>query len=58
MDDLQTLVKADIDTTIFVDQFDDSIWLSLQIQRGSANCVLTKDQARELIAALTKVVEA
>ena len=58
MEDLQTLVKAEEDTTVFVDRFDDDVWLSLQIRRGSANCVLTKDQARELIAALTKVVEA
>jgi hypothetical protein len=58
MEDLQTAVKADIHTTVFVDRFDDGVWLSLQVQRGSANCVLTKDQARQLIAALTKVMEA
>jgi hypothetical protein len=58
MEDLQTAVKTDVNTTVFVDRFDDGVWLSLQAQRGSANCVLTKDQARALIAALTKVVEA
>ena len=57
MEDLQTAVKAE-DATVFIDQFDDGVWLSLQVHRGSANCVLTKDQARELIAALNKVVEA
>jgi hypothetical protein len=43
---------------VFVDQFDDGVWLAIHHRRGTANTVLTKAQAREMIAALMLIVEA
>jgi hypothetical protein len=53
-----------IDTTernsaVFVDKFDDGeVWLSIQVACGRAHCTLTTEQAKEMIAALTRIVEA
>lgn len=45
-------------SVVFVDKFDDNeVWLSLQINGGGARATLTYDQAREMIAALTRIVE-
>jgi hypothetical protein len=43
---------------VFVEPFDDGVWLSVHIRRATANTVLSKAQARELIAALTAIVDA
>jgi len=43
---------------IFVDRFDDGVWLAIHHRRGTANTVLTKEEARQMIAALMLVVEA
>lgn len=58
-DDLQTR----IDTTekgeyIFVDYWDPGeVWLSVNVQGGGARCVITKEQALQMIEALQRVVE-
>jgi hypothetical protein len=44
--------------SVFVDQFDDDVWLSVRADKGAAHGTLTKDQAKELIAALNRIVEA
>ena len=45
-------------SVVFVDKFDDNeVWLSLQINGGGARTTLTFDQAKEMIAALTRIVE-
>jgi hypothetical protein len=45
------------DAHVFVNRYDEGlVWLSLYIRRGNVNTVLTKEQAKELIAALEKVV--
>ncbi len=43
---------------IFVDPHEDGVWLSMAVRGGSAYATMSKDAARELIAALTAVVEA
>lgn len=44
---------------IFVDKYeDDQVWFSLQVSGGGANCTLSHKQARELVAALNRVLEA
>jgi hypothetical protein len=43
---------------VFFEQFDDGVWLAIHHRRGTANTVLTKAQAREMIAALMLIVEA
>ena len=42
---------------VFIDQFDDDVWLSLQVRGGSARCTLTKEQAREMVAAIQRVLD-
>jgi hypothetical protein len=43
---------------VFVEQFDDGVWLAIHHRRGTANTTLSKEQAREMIAALMLIVEA
>lgn len=42
---------------VFIDQFDDDIWLSLQVRGGSARCTLTKEQARQMMDAIQRVLD-
>jgi len=58
--DLQTRIETtERDEVVFVDKFDDGIvWLSVQVRGGGARTTLTTEQAKELIEALTRVVEA
>ena len=52
-----TLIKAEQDTNIFVDAWDEGgVWLSIQHRFGSAHATLTKKQAQEMIAALQAIV--
>lgn len=58
--DLQTRIETtERDEVVFVDKFDDGIvWLSVQVRGGGARTTLTTEQAKELIEALSRVVEA
>lgn len=58
--DLYTRINTrDDDRRIFIDKYDDGqVWLSLQLNGGGSNCVLTLDQAKAVVAALNKVIEA
>lgn len=58
--DLQTRIETtERDEVVFVDKFDDGIvWLSLQVRGGGARTTLTTEQAKQLIEALSRVVEA
>lgn len=42
---------------IFVDQFDEDVWLSVQVEQAKVNTILTREQAQELIEALQRVVQ-
>jgi hypothetical protein len=42
---------------VYVSTFDEDIWLSIQLQNGGANVILTKEQAQLLIDQLSKLVE-
>jgi hypothetical protein len=45
------------DAHVFVNRYDEGlVWLSLYVKNGNVNTVMTKAQAKELIAALEKVV--
>jgi type IV pilus biogenesis protein CpaD/CtpE len=59
-EDLSTrLGTTERDRVVFVDRYDDNeMWFSIQLPGGSANCTMTFDQAREMIAAMTRVLEA
>ena len=58
-EDLQTRITTrDDNRVLFVDYYDDGeVWVSIQLPGGGANCVLSHDQAREMIAALNRVLE-
>jgi t-SNARE complex subunit (syntaxin) len=56
--DLEFSVSNADGDRVFVEQFDDGVWLAIHHRRGTANTVLTKAQAREMIAALMLIVEA
>lgn len=43
---------------IYVDKNDDDVWLSVNVRGGHTHVTLTKEQAKEMIEALTRVVEA
>lgn len=56
-------MSARVETTerfesVFVDRFDDDVWLSISQERASANVTLTREQAQELVAALNKILGA
>jgi len=50
-------IKTSEGTRVNVDQFDDSVWLSIQLSNGSAYTTMTVEQAKQLIAALQNVVD-
>jgi hypothetical protein len=57
MDKLNISIKARDFDRIFVEEHDgDKVWLSLAARNGSMFTVMTKEQAKELIAALQQVV--
>jgi hypothetical protein len=59
-EELQTrLETTERDRVVFVDRYDDNeVWLSIQISGGGANCTMTFEQAREMIASLNRILEA
>jgi hypothetical protein len=43
---------------VFVDKFDDDqLWLSVKVKNGGAHVVLTFEQAREMQAAISRILE-
>lgn len=57
MSDMQTRIQAQDSRRIYVDQYDDGVWLSLHTEGFSANLVMNKEQAKDLIAALIRIVD-
>ena len=59
-EDLNTRIETtERHNVVFVDKFDDGeVWLSIQVAGGRAHCTMTHEQAREMIAALNRVLEA
>lgn len=56
--ELNTSINVDNYNTIYVEPFDDEVWLNIHVRNGGVNVTMSKAQARELIEALTRVVEA
>jgi len=56
--DLQAQIKTtEAYQSVFIDKYDDGeMWLSIQLAGGGAHTVLTFDQAREMIAAMNRVL--
>lgn len=58
-EDYQTRIEStDEGSVLFVDKFDDGVWVSIQVRNGSARCLLSKAEALKMIGALKNVVEA
>lgn len=58
-DDLEFAVKChEGQHTVRVSPSDDGVWINLFMPGCNAYATLTKDEARQVIAALTAVVEA
>ena len=55
---IQHLIRTtDADSVVIVNTFNnDSVWVSVAVNRASAAVVMTKEQAQELIAALQQVI--
>ena len=43
---------------IYVDEHEGGVWLNLVVEAARCHVTMTKEQVQELIAALTKIVEA
>jgi hypothetical protein len=57
MDKLNFSVKARDYDRVFIEEHNgDQVWLSLAVRNGSMFTVMTKEQAKELIAVLEKVI--
>ena len=58
--DLQTQIKTtEPYEAVFINKYDDNeLWLSIQMPGASARTVLSFDQAREMMAAIQRVLEA
>lgn len=57
-EDYQTMIKGrEYNHFMFVDAYDDdSIWISMSVPSARSHLTLTKDQAKDMIAALIRVV--
>ena len=57
--DISTRIHTTLDYQhIYVDASDDNVWLSVNVRGGHTHVTLTKEQAKEMIEALNKVLEA
>jgi hypothetical protein len=43
---------------IFVDKHEDEVWLSVNVRGGHTHVTIPMDQAKDMIAALIRIVEA
>ena len=51
-------ICASENRAVFVDKFDDeTVWLSIQTPGGSSNVTLTFKEARQVVAAINRIVE-
>lgn len=57
-EELQTRISTtERGECVFIDQFDDDVWLSVNVQGGGARVTLTREQARQMIAAIQRVLD-
>jgi ribosome-associated translation inhibitor RaiA len=58
-EDFQTQIKGrEYNSHVFVDVFDDDgVWISVGSGAGSTRIIMTKEQAKDMIAALIRVVD-
>lgn len=58
--DFQTrILGTDYGAYLFVDKYsEEEVWLNAHVRGGNTSLVLTNEQAKDLIAALIRIVEA
>ena len=59
-EDLQTrILGTDRDSYIFIDKYsDEEVWLNANVRGGNTRLVISNEQAKDMIAALIRIVEA
>ena len=57
MTEINTIIYTEEKVRISVDQNDDGVWLSLQARGASMYAVLTRDEAKQMIAGLQAILE-
>lgn len=54
--ELEFSVSANDGNRVFVDQYDDGVWLSMTVRGGSAYTTMTRKAAAELVKALEAIL--
>jgi hypothetical protein len=54
--DIETSIQTKDGARVGADQYDESIWLSLQGRRASMHVILTREEAEQLLANLQTVL--
>lgn len=49
-------IKALDNRNVYVDHYDDDVWLSIQTSAGSANCVIPMAEAQKMFNALKELL--
>ena len=49
-------ISANEGNRVFVDAYDDGIWLSMTVRGGSAYTTMTREQAKEMLKALETIL--
>ena len=57
--DLQTRIEStEPGSVVFIDEAGDDVWVSIQTRGGSAHACVSKEEARRMIEALQRVINA
>lgn len=54
--DMDFSIKARDNNTVYVNPFDDDVWMSIYGKDGSYRIIMTKEQAQQLVDALQSVI--
>ena len=46
------IIKAEEDRNVYIDQFDNSIWLAIQMRGGSSCCVIPRKEVQKMVDTL------
>jgi hypothetical protein len=49
-------ISAEDRRSVYIDQFDQDIWLSIQTSSGGAHCVIPRDEAYKMLKALHELL--
>jgi hypothetical protein len=49
-------IQADENRAVYVGQFDQDIWLSIQVHGGGAHCVIPRDEAYKMLKTLHELL--